>query len=128
MHSPAAIDRGFIAPVYDWGSMAVFGPDTLAYLTQRPSNGAVDTVGTDGGRSESELGVCAYGPGSGQLSSRVADQVRAWDRDRRSIARLWIEVYPAGTGGEPGDLMVIGKRHTRVAVRISALEFHQGNA
>ena len=85
-------------------------------------------MGTDSGRSGAELGVCAYGPGSEQLSSRVADQVRAWDRDRRSIARLWIEVYPAGTGGEPGDLMVIGKRHTRVAVRISALEFHQGIA
>jgi protein-L-isoaspartate(D-aspartate) O-methyltransferase len=26
VHSPAAISRGFIAPVYDWGSMAVFGP------------------------------------------------------------------------------------------------------
>jgi protein-L-isoaspartate(D-aspartate) O-methyltransferase len=117
--SQAAIDRGFIAPVYDWGSMAVFGPDTLAYLTRRTGS-TTGVTGADG-RPDAELGVCAYGPGSAQLASRVADRVRAWDRDRQSIARLWIEVYPAGTGGEPGDLMVIDKRHTRVAVRISTL-------
>ncbi len=119
--SPAAVGRGFIAPVYDWGSMAVFGPDTLAYLTKSPGGGTAGATGADGGRPDAELGVCAYGPRGGQLAGRVADRVRAWDRDRPSIARLWIEAYRAGTGGTPGDLMVIDKRHTRVAVRISAL-------
>jgi len=107
-----AIDRGFVAPAFQWGSMGVFDRDTFAYLTRRPDSHADGTR-----RSPSELGVCAYGPGSGELADRVADRVRAWDRDRRSVTRLWIEVHPAGTGDEPGGQLVIDKRHTRVTVR-----------
>jgi len=112
VHSRAATDRGFIAPVYNWGSMAVFSQDTFAYLTERP--------GTDAGgtrRAPSELGVCAYGPGGRQLANRVADRIRTWDRDRQSPGRLSIEVHPAGTGGRPGDLMIIDKRRSRVLIR-----------
>jgi protein-L-isoaspartate(D-aspartate) O-methyltransferase len=104
--SPDAIARGFTAPVYDWGSMAIFEHGSLAYLTERPGAGVLP-----------ELGVCAYGPGATALAERAAGQVRAWDRDRRQISRLWIEAHPAGCGDAPGDLMVVDKQHTRVVVR-----------
>ena len=112
VHSRAAIDRGFVAPVYDWGSMAVFTRDTFAFLIRRP-----DPPADGAERASFELGVCAYGPAGGELAGRVAGRIRVWDRDRRSIARLWIEAYPAGTGDVPGGQMVIDKRHTRVIVR-----------
>ncbi len=112
VHSRAAVDRGLVAPVYDWGSMAVFDRDTFAYLIRRPAANADATS-----RAPSELGVCAYGPGDGELANCVAGRIRAWDRDRRSIARLWIDVYPADAGAGPGGQMVIDKRHTRVIVR-----------
>lgn len=110
--SQAAIDRGFIQPVYDWGSMTVFSQDTFAYLTERPVTPAGSTQ-----HPVPELGVCAYGPGGRQLADRVADRIRTWDRDCQSISGLRIEVYPAGTGGKPDDLMVIDKHLTRVTVR-----------
>jgi protein-L-isoaspartate(D-aspartate) O-methyltransferase len=112
VHSRAATDRGFIAPSTTGGSMAVFGQDTFAYLTERTGTDASSTR-----RARSELGVCAYGPGGRQLANRVADRIRAWDRDRQSLGRLWIEVHPAGTGGGPSDLMIIDKRQSRVLVR-----------
>ncbi|HUY47099.1 MAG TPA: methyltransferase, FxLD system [Streptosporangiaceae bacterium] len=115
VHSRAAIDRGLVTPVYRWGSMAVFGRDTFAYLTERSGKHAGS--GTD----LPELGVCAYGPGGADLARRVADRIQAWDRIRRSIAQLWVEVHPAGTGDSHGALMVIDKRHTRVIVRTTPL-------
>jgi protein-L-isoaspartate(D-aspartate) O-methyltransferase len=111
--SPGAIARGFTAPVYDWGSMAIFEHGTLAYLTERPGPGT----------GLPELGVCAYGPGAGQLADRAADQIRAWDHDRRRISRLWIEAHPAGCGDAPGDLMVVDKEHTRIVVRTAPAAF-----
>jgi len=116
VHSRAVIDRELIAPVYDWGSMAVLGGATFAYLTKRAGSQADGTQ-----LASSELGVCAYGPASASLAAQVADRVRAWNHDRESVGRLWIEVHPAGTGGSAGDLMVIDKRHTRVTVRTAPL-------
>ena len=112
--SQAPIDRGFVPPVYDWGSMAVFTQDTFAYLAERPVTPPP---------AGSELGVCAYGLGARKLAVRVADRIRTWDRDRQSISGLSIEARPAGTGGEPGDLMVIDKHHTRVIVRTAPHAF-----
>jgi protein-L-isoaspartate(D-aspartate) O-methyltransferase len=110
--SQAPIDRGFVPPFYDWGSMAVLSRDTFAYLTERPSvrSGTPPHTG-------SELGVCAYGPHAHRLADRVADRIRTWDRIRYSIDGLWIEAHPPRTGDKPGDLMVIDKHHTRVIVR-----------
>lgn len=112
MHSNAAIERGLVAPVYGWGSMAVFGKDTFGYLTQRPDTPASDPAGL-----RVELGVCAYGPGGAELANRIAGRIRAWGAERRSIASLWIEVHPAGASDPPGGQMVVEKRHTRVVVR-----------
>jgi protein-L-isoaspartate(D-aspartate) O-methyltransferase len=123
VHSNAPIDRGLVAPVYGWGSMAVFGKDTFAYLTQRPETRVGDAKGLP-----VELGVCAYGPGGGELANRVADRIRAWDADRQSIASLWIEVRPADAGDEPGGHMVVEKRHTRVVVRTARVRAETGES
>ncbi len=111
-----AVDRGLVAPAFGWGSMGVFDQGTFAYLTRSP------TGETDGSQwPRYELGVCAYGPSSGELANRVADRVRAWDHDRQSMAELWIEVHPADTGDVHTGQVTIRKRHTRVIVRTALL-------
>ncbi|MGH3874601.1 MAG: methyltransferase, FxLD system [Pseudonocardiaceae bacterium] len=111
-----AVDRGLVPPAFGWGSMAVFDQGTFAYLTRSPIS---DTDDSQWPRYE--LGVCAYGPGSAELASRVVDRIRAWDRDRRSMTELWIEVHPADTGDVPTGQVDIRKRHTRVIVRTALL-------
>ena len=61
--SPAAIDRGFVAPVYDWGSKAVFGPDTLAYLTRRPCSGTASATDAASGQPGRRAGRLRLRPG-----------------------------------------------------------------
>jgi protein-L-isoaspartate(D-aspartate) O-methyltransferase len=100
------VDRGFPTPVYGWGSSGVFDRDTFAYLTQRPS-----------GDADWELGACAYGPGGGLLANRVADRIKDWDRDKRSLTELWIEVHPASSPVPTHTRMVVDKKNTRIVVR-----------
>jgi protein-L-isoaspartate(D-aspartate) O-methyltransferase len=103
-------DHGLVAPVYGWGSMAVRDQETLAYLTKRPA----------GETGESELGVCAYGPVSEELASRVVERIRAWDTGRRLATQ--IEVYPySAQAPDSGILLVADKRHTRAIVRVMPL-------
>ncbi|MGH3962425.1 MAG: methyltransferase, FxLD system [Pseudonocardiaceae bacterium] len=111
-----AVDRGLVAPAFGWGSMGVFDQGTFAYLTLNPTG---ETDGSPWPRYE--LGVCAYGPGSGDLAKRVTDRIRTWDRDRRSMTELWIEVHPADTGEVPTGQVAIRKRHTQVIVRTAHL-------
>ncbi|MGH3868991.1 MAG: hypothetical protein ACRDQ4_23310 [Pseudonocardiaceae bacterium] len=74
-----AVDRRLVAPAFGWGSMGVFDQGTFAYLTLSP------TGETDASQwPRYELGVCAYGPGSGELANRVADRILAWEHDRQS--------------------------------------------
>jgi protein-L-isoaspartate(D-aspartate) O-methyltransferase len=67
-----AIDRGEVAPAFEWGAMAVIEQDSLAYLTfgQR--------------ESRTEVGVIGHGPRGGELAREVAEQVRIWDREYHS--------------------------------------------
>jgi protein-L-isoaspartate(D-aspartate) O-methyltransferase len=67
-----AIDRGEVAPVPQWGVMAVTDADSLAYLTfgQREPG--------------TEIGVIGHGPRGGELARAVAEQVRVWARQYRS--------------------------------------------
>jgi protein-L-isoaspartate(D-aspartate) O-methyltransferase len=106
-----AVDRGFIPPMYRWGSMALVDRDTFGYLTMR------ETPHADGGQRTYELGVCAYGPGREQLGDRLAGRIRQWARDARSGEDLWIEVHPAGSAAEIEGRLVAEKRHTRIVVR-----------
>jgi protein-L-isoaspartate(D-aspartate) O-methyltransferase len=67
-----AIDRGEVAPMFEWGTMAVIDTGSLAYLTfgQRESG--------------KEVGVIGHGSHGGELARAVAEQVRVWDREYRS--------------------------------------------
>ncbi|MBA9003072.1 methyltransferase, FxLD system [Thermomonospora cellulosilytica] len=105
-----AVDKGLVKPMYLWGSMAVFDHDTFAYLTMREAPRANNAQRTF------ELGVCAYGPRGRELADRLADQIRRWDRDGRSLT-TWIEVHPAGTAPNAEGVLVADKQHTRVIVR-----------
>lgn len=91
-----AVDRRLVAPAFGWGSMGVFDQGMFAYLTLSPTG---DTDVSQWPRYE--LGVCAYGPGSGELANRVADRVLAWEYNRQSMTELWIEVHPVDTGDVP---------------------------
>jgi protein-L-isoaspartate(D-aspartate) O-methyltransferase len=104
-----AVGGGFVAPVFEWGSMGVFDGDTFAYLTRRP-NGPAD------GTATTELGVCAYGQRGDELAARVADRIQSWNRDRESMTELWIEVHPAGANDQLTGHLMIEKRHSRVLI------------
>lgn len=110
--SPDAVGSRLVAPVYDWGSMAVHGVGCLAYLMLRRPVGSAGGPGQPG-----ELGVCAYGQGSDALAEKVAGRILEWDRARKSMTRLWIEVHPAGSPTAPSDVMSATKRHSLVRVR-----------
>jgi protein-L-isoaspartate(D-aspartate) O-methyltransferase len=85
-----AVDCGLVAPAFGWGSMGVFDQGTFAYRTLSP------TGETDGSQwPRYELGVCAYGPGSGELANRIADRILVWEHDRQSMTELWIEGPPS---------------------------------
>ena len=90
--------------------MAVVDRDTFAYLTMRePPRG-------DDEPQAFELGVCAYGPRGEQLADRLAERIRCWNRDGRSLTP-WIEVHPTGVADDAGARLVADKRHTRIIVR-----------
>jgi protein-L-isoaspartate(D-aspartate) O-methyltransferase len=75
-----AIDRGEVAPMFDWGAMAAIDTGSVAYLTFGEHE------------SGNEVGVIGHGPRGGELARAVAEQVRVWDREYRSHgARLVIQ-------------------------------------
>jgi protein-L-isoaspartate(D-aspartate) O-methyltransferase len=83
-----AIDAGLVAPMFEWGTMAVPGEGDLAYLARRPGGHA-----TGGGRIE--VGVIGHGSHGRKLAVRVAEQVRAWDAEyRRRTVRFEISDIP----------------------------------
>ncbi|HEX8007399.1 MAG TPA: methyltransferase, FxLD system [Trebonia sp.] len=67
-----AIDRGEVAPTFEWGAMAAIDTGSLAYLAfgQR--------------KPGTEIGVIGHGPHGGELARAVAEQVRVWGREYRS--------------------------------------------
>lgn len=105
---PPAVDSGLAALAIPARSPAVIERASLAYFALRPHT---DSHSSGGRRFE--LG--AIGHGGGDLASRIAEQVRGWDRDR--TAQPVIAAYPAGTRDDqlPGGF-VIDKQHTRLTV------------
>ncbi|MFD0734780.1 methyltransferase, FxLD system [Planotetraspora mira] len=84
----SAIDSGLVRPLFGWGSMAIFGKDDLAYLTQRP-------VATDSARQAYEIGVIGHGPGAEELIHQATGAIRLWDRDYRHRTAHF-EIQPGG--------------------------------
>ncbi len=75
---PRAVDRGCVAPMFPWGSMATTRDADLAYLTIRP-----DPPTPEGGRLF-EVGVRGHGPTGAHLARQVAEEIRTWDKIYRS--------------------------------------------
>jgi protein-L-isoaspartate(D-aspartate) O-methyltransferase len=103
-----ALEAGLVEPIYRWGSMGCFTSDTFAYLIRRPAP-------SEGGQEMVELGACAYGPDGTRLAAEVADRVRAWSQAGDALARLRIEIHPAGRGSAPA-MITADKQHSRVLV------------
>ena len=106
----SAAERGIVAPMYRWGTMAAVDGDSLAYLTLSPAE-----VG-DGaaGDKPREVGVIGHGPRGRELAGAVAEQVRAWARDYRDrTASFTIRPRLPGTddlpgteAGQPGEYVI----------------------
>ena len=103
-----AREAGLVEPIYKWGSMGCYTPDTFAYLIRRPAH-------SQAGQEMVELGACAYGPDGERLAAEVADRVQAWGRARKALTGLRIEVHPAGSGDAPA-MIAADKQHSRVLV------------
>ncbi|KAF3470055.1 methyltransferase, FxLD system [Streptomyces sp. Tu 3180] len=74
-----AIEKGLVTAPYP-SSTAVFEGGTLTYLTRRPyAKKASD------GAALYEFGVIGHGPDREALAGDVADQIRTWDRDFRTL-------------------------------------------
>ncbi|MFF8618204.1 methyltransferase, FxLD system [Streptomyces sp. NPDC015350] len=96
---------------------AVLGGASLAYLTYVQTRS-----GEAGEGQEWEWYVHAFGDQGPDVGEKLADVVRAWDRDVRGNSRRStdpvVTVYPAGTPGHrlaSGE--VVDKTHCRVVVR-----------
>ncbi len=109
--SGRAREAGLIDPIYPWGSMGCYTPDSFAYLVRRPAP-------SDTAQEMIELGACAYGPGGERLAGEVADRIRVWGaaRARDELAGLRIEVHPQGVDDVPTAMITADKKHSRVFV------------
>ncbi len=87
----AAVESGVIAPMFNWGAMAVAADDALAYLTWRAAEGARDR------RELAEVGIIGHGPGASMLVDRIAERISLWDRHFRHRA-VTIEIPDDGAG------------------------------
>ncbi|MDQ0810199.1 protein-L-isoaspartate(D-aspartate) O-methyltransferase [Streptomyces sp. B3I7] len=85
-----AIDRGVVTAPYA-SSTAVFEGGTLTYLTRRTAAEKVPD-----GATLYEFGVIGHGPEAQTLATKVAEQIRDWDRDYRSH-EVRFEIHPVDT-------------------------------
>jgi protein-L-isoaspartate(D-aspartate) O-methyltransferase len=84
-----AIDRGLIAPTWRVRTPALANGGSLAYRARpRP----VDAEGT-----AFEFGAYGHGPRGAELAQRLAEQIRALDREHRHGPGPVLTVYPPGT-------------------------------
>ncbi len=78
-------------------STAAVEKGAVAYLARR-----VSLKTTPGGARLWEFGVIGHGPGSGELSARVAEAIRTWDREHRDHeATFELQPLEAPAPGDP---------------------------
>jgi protein-L-isoaspartate(D-aspartate) O-methyltransferase len=96
-----AVDTdGALQPVLPWGSPAVAGSDTFAYLTRRP-------VGDD----VSEFGVHAHGTLAAAAAADLCNLVQQWDLYHRDGVGPLIVADPVPAAPATAGTSVIRKRH-----------------
>ena len=102
--------HGLAPAIGSGGSLAVLHHtgDTFAYLTSR-----------DTGTGQ-ELGICAYGPHTGELAGQVAGRLRAWHGEYPHVTTT-ISIYPRDTEIPASNvLLAVAKDHTQVIVQAHA--------
>jgi protein-L-isoaspartate(D-aspartate) O-methyltransferase len=110
--SQDALDQGVVALSWRYGTPALTDGDSIAYRARpRP---------LDDQRTVFEAGAYGHGPHGAALAERLAGQIRAWDRQRRTGAVPLLTVNPASTAADelhagPGRL-VLRKRHTTIVL------------
>lgn len=114
---PRAVDGGLVPPLYPWGSMGCYSPETLGYMTRRPGSGK-DTM---------ELGACAYGPNAQRLAAVMAGRCSAWSH-AQGLPDPRIEVHPAGRPAPARALVTAEKRHSTVLVIVPGPDHGQATA
>ncbi|MGA5704336.1 methyltransferase, FxLD system [Peterkaempfera bronchialis] len=101
------LDTGLVAPANRWFCMAAVDGGSFAYVTTRRTADEASV----------EFGVHALGPDAVALAERVAEQIRTWERERRSGPGPVIRVYPADTPDDQlPDGRVIDKQHCRISI------------
>ncbi|GAA4236582.1 hypothetical protein GCM10022254_46590 [Actinomadura meridiana] len=110
--SQAAVDSGLVKPDRRFGEAAfVDGPTFCYQASVRPNEG----------KTFFELGAYAHGPDASAATTRMTDQIRAWDAAGRPAPTL--HVHPAGTSdNDLPDGLVVDKRHSRLVITFSTLE------
>ncbi|MDQ1294992.1 MAG: protein-L-isoaspartate(D-aspartate) O-methyltransferase [Actinomycetota bacterium] len=111
--SREAVDAGRLtAPKELWGSMGVVEDGTLAYLTTRTRSGG------DPELPKYEIGACGYGSQGTDLAGRLAERVRAWDREGGAHLGVKVEAYPIDAAPVPASevLLAADKHDSRILV------------
>lgn len=108
---PAAIDAGAVEPMFRASTMAVPGDRELAYLTGR-------AVGhTASGGRIMEVGVIGHGDNPADLTTRVAEEVRAWsERHRNRQVRFEIAAPASGSTDPAHGRFFLDRPHNPIAV------------
>ncbi|WP_176611544.1 methyltransferase, FxLD system [Actinomadura sp. WMMB 499] len=107
---PTAKERGQVAPIFGWGSMATVHDRDLAYLTIRPT-----TPAPEGGKLY-EVGVIGHGPTAQNLVDRVLGEIRTWnDHYRARSVRFEIPDSPTTTDAAAGRF-VLERLHRPITI------------
>ncbi len=115
---PQSAGTGLVRLALPFGTSALYGPDSFAYLTVRKDDpGMAGQMSSGAGKSRFEIGAAGYGSNGGRLSAVLAGQVQEWDRDRRAASEPWIGAYPGWSGQDsPVARLAVARRHCRFAV------------
>lgn len=113
--SADALDRGLVAP---FGLIAPFGKTNTPALA---SGGSLAYCAglrpVDEDRTAFEFGAYGHGRHGAELAERLADHIRAWDRDHRTGPAPVLTIHPANTpaDGLPSGY-VMNKRHSTIVL------------
>lgn len=91
---PTAIQRGAVAPMFQWGAMATTRGADIAYLTTRLALARPD------GSRRYEVGVIGHGPNGRDLAHHVSEEIRTWHASYRS-RRVCFEIPDAHAEADP---------------------------
>jgi protein-L-isoaspartate(D-aspartate) O-methyltransferase len=106
--APDTVESGLCNPAFAYRSPALVEGGSLAYLTLRGPE-------PDATERRWELGAIGHGSAGAQLTERMCEQIRAWDRNRAD--QPIITAYPVGAPGrELASGQIMDKQFTRLVV------------